>query len=104
MSTQVQDDEQVTTKRYPIQYPNAEYTFPTDTHIRKARIDDNYVHIELMDERLISIPLNWIPTVYHATPEERNKFEISRDRAMLIWDPEKCAINDELRLADYMTR
>jgi hypothetical protein len=96
------DREQTPTKRYAVQYPISEYTFPTDARIRKAHIDADYIHIELMDERVISIPLRWIPTVYHAKPEERNKFEISRDRTMLIWDPEKCAINDELRLADYL--
>jgi hypothetical protein len=28
--------------------------------------------------------------------------EISRDRTMLIWDPSRCAINDEVRIADYL--
>ncbi len=101
MNTQVQDEEQILTKRYPIRYALADYTFPTDARIQALWIDEEYIHIELMDKRVISIPLRWMPTVYHAKPEQRNKFEISRDRTMVIWDPEKCAINDELRLADY---
>ena len=45
-------------------------------------------------------PLRWIPTLYNADPREREKYEIHRNRTMLVWDPEKCAINDELRIAD----
>jgi hypothetical protein len=33
---------------------------------------------------------------------EREKFEISRDRRMVIWDPDHCAINDEMRIDDYL--
>jgi hypothetical protein len=40
--------------------------------------------------------------LHNALPEERAKFEISRDRTMIIWDPDKCAINDEVRIADYL--
>ncbi len=90
-------------KRYKIQYPLTAYTFPSDARIHKARIDEAYIHVELMDGRILSIPLWWIPTVYNARAEEREKYEISRDRTMLIWDPERCEINDELRIADYLT-
>ena len=31
----------------------------------------------------------WIPTLYNATDENRKKFIISQNRAMIIWDPEK---------------
>lgn len=87
---------------YDIPYPASAYTFPKDALIRTARFDANYLHIELTDGRILSIPLRWIPTVCHATPEERAKYEISRDRRMIIWDPDKCTINDEVRLDDYL--
>jgi hypothetical protein len=70
--------------------------------IRTARFDSHYLHIELTDGRILSIPLRWIPTACNAAPAEREKYEISRDRRMIIWDPDKCAINDEVRLSDYL--
>lgn len=48
------------------------------------------------------MPLWWIPTLYNAPKEELEKFEINRSRTMIIWDPDKCAINDEIRIADYL--
>jgi len=89
-------------KRYKIQYPISAYTFPRETRIHQVRFDDRYLHVELTDGRMISVPLWWIPTLHNAAPEEREKYEISRDRTMVIWDPDKCTINDEVRIADYM--
>lgn len=40
--------------------------------------------------------------MYNADPEEREKFEISRDRTMIIWDPDRCAINDEISIFDFL--
>jgi hypothetical protein len=40
--------------------------------------------------------------VHNASPKDRGKFEISRDHTMIIWDPDKCSINDEVRIADYL--
>jgi hypothetical protein len=44
----------------------------------------------------------WIPTLYNASSENRRKFEVSQDRRMIIWDPEKSGINDEINLIDYL--
>jgi hypothetical protein len=89
-------------KRYKIQYPLSAYTFPREARIHQVQFDDKNMRVELTDGRVISVPLWWIPTLYNATPQEREKFSISRDRAMIVWDPAKCAINDEVRIADYM--
>ena len=103
MSTKVKvSEDKVEIKRYRIKYPLTAYTFPSDARIHAVRLDDEYIHVELLDGRILSIPLWWIPTLHNAEPKEREKFEISRDRTMLIWDPEKCAINDELRVKDYL--
>ena len=87
---------------YDIPYPASAYTFPHEARIEKARFDQDYVHVELADGRVLSIPLQWIPSLYNAPLRERKKFEISPDRTMMIWNPDKCAINDELRVADYL--
>jgi hypothetical protein len=91
-----------TVKRYEIKYPASNYTFPGESIIHEVRIDDSYIITEFTDGRILSIPLWWIPSVFNASPEERAKFEISRSRTMIIWDPEKGSINDELRIEDYL--
>jgi len=67
-----------------------------------VHFDDEYMHVVLTDGRMLAVPLWWIPTLYNAPPEEREKYELNRSRTMIIWDPGKCAINDELRIADYL--
>ncbi len=97
-----QVEEQSSVKRYKVQYPISAYTFPQEAHIHQVRFDDEHLQMELTDGRILSVPLWWIPTLYNASPEERTKYEISRDRTMLIWDPDKCTINDEVRITDYL--
>ena len=97
-----QIEEQFQVKRYKIQYSLSDYTFPREALIHQVLFADERINVELTDGRLLSIPLSWIPTLHNAVPAEREKYRISRDRARLIWDPDKCAINDELRIADYL--
>jgi hypothetical protein len=87
---------------YKIAYPASAYTFPKEAVINQVCFDDKYLRIELTDGRNLEIPLWWIPTLHNAEPEEIAKYEITRDRRMIIWDPEKCAINDEVRIVDYL--
>ena len=89
-------------KRYKIQHSIDEYTFPKEAYIHAVKFDDKHMHVELTDGRILSIPLWWIPTVYNASDEDRNKFEINQSRTMIIWDPEKSGINDEISIADYL--
>jgi hypothetical protein len=103
MATKVEQiEERFEVKRYKVQYPISAYTFPREARIHQLRFDEEYMHVELMDGRMLSVPLWWIPTLYNAPPEEREKYEFNQSRTMIIWDPDKCAINDELRIADYL--
>lgn len=95
-------EETAEVKEYQIQYPLSKYTFPTDALIHQVCFDDKYLRIELTDGRNLEIPLSWIPTLHNAKPEEIAKYEITRDRRMIIWDPDKCAINDEISIVDYL--
>ena len=97
-----QVEEQLEVKRYRVQYPISDYTFPDEARIHLVRFDEEYIHVELTDGRMLSIPLWWVPTLHNAPPEEREKYEINRSRTMIIWDPGRCAVNDELRIADYL--
>ena len=89
-------------RRYEIRYPVSAYTFPGEALIHLVRFVASYIHVELMDGRILSVPLQWIPTLCNASPDEREKYEIDRSRTVVVWDPDKCAINDELRIADYL--
>lgn len=103
MSSTVKSSEVVTdVKRYEVKYPASEYTYPREAIINEVRIDDDYITVELTDGRILSIPLWWIPSLYNASAEDRLKFETNRGRTMIIWDPDKCAINDEIRILDYL--
>ena len=95
-------EEQLKVKRYKVQYPISAYTFPREARIHQVWFNDESMHVELTDGRVLSVPLRWIPTLYNAMPEEREKYEINQSRTMIIWDPGKCAINDEVRIADYL--
>ncbi len=91
-----------TPRWYEIPYPASAYTFPREALLHRVRFDNDYLHLELTDGRIVSVPLWWIPTLLNAEPEEREKYEISRDRTMIVWDPDKCSINDEVRIDDYL--
>ena len=97
-----QMDEKIQVKRYKIRHSIDEYTFPQEAYIHAVRLDEKYIHVELTDQRVLSIPLWWIPTVYNASAEDRVKFGINQGRTMIIWDPDKCGINDEINIADYL--
>ena len=103
MTTRIESaDEQYEVKRYKIPYTLSAYTFPGEALIQQVRFDDDYIHVELVDKRILSIPLQWIPTLHNAPAQEREKYQIHQNRKMLVWDPDICAINDELRIADYL--
>ena len=89
-------------KTFKIQYAARDYTFPKEVKIDKVRFDETYVHITLMDERIISIPLKWIPTLYRAKPAEREQYKINQTKRMIVWDPAKCEINEEILVEDYL--
>lgn len=95
-------EEELQVKRYKIQYPLSAYVFPREARIHDVQFDEEYLRVELSDGRLLAVPLWWVPTLYNAAPEERDKYEISGDRTMLVWNPDRCAINDEIRVADYL--
>ena len=89
-------------KRFEVRYPASEYTYPHGAMIHEVKIDEDYISVQLTDGRILFIPLWWIPSVYNAQPDDRLNFEISRSRTMIIWDPEKGGINDEIRIEDYL--
>jgi hypothetical protein len=97
-----QVNEQFDVRRFEVQYPVSAYTFPSEARIHQVSFDEEHMRVELTDGRVLAIPLWWIPTVYNASPEEREKYEINRSRTMIIWDTAESEINDEVRIMDYL--
>ena len=96
-------DRRATAQRFEVQHPVSAYTFPREARIEQARFDAEYLHVDLEDGRRLSVPLHWIPTLAGAPPEEREKYEINASRTMLVWDPARCSINEELSITDYLS-
>ena len=49
-----------------------------------VRFDENMMWVDLEDGRTLGIPLAWFPRLFHATPEQRVDFELSR--CGIHWD------------------
>jgi len=47
------------------------------TSAKSVRFDDSSMWVDLSDGRVIAIPLAWFPRLLHATPEQRQRVEIS---------------------------
>ena len=56
---------------------------PTST-VRITVTEDTLV-VELADGRAISVPLDWYPRLVHATPAERNRWELHADNQHIHW-------------------
>jgi hypothetical protein len=48
-------------------------------------VSDEAITVDLVDGRTIIVPLAWYPRLWHATPAERNHFEIFGDGAFIHW-------------------
>jgi hypothetical protein len=54
--------------------------------IAGVRFDDERMYVLLQDGREISVPLWWYPRLLHATPEQREKWEILPFGDALHWE------------------
>ena len=48
------------------------------TSPKTLRFDENTLWVDLDDGRTIGVPLAWFPRLLHATPEQRENYELSR--------------------------
>jgi hypothetical protein len=56
-----------------------------EARAQSARVSDEALTVDLMDGRTISVPLIWYPRLWHGTPRERNRLEISGDGTYIHW-------------------
>lgn len=56
------------------------------TSATTVRFDDSAMWLELTDGRTLGVPLAWFPRLLHATPEQRNRYDISGGGEGLHWE------------------
>ena len=44
--------------------------------VKDVHLTEDTLSVDLMDGRTITVPLAWYPRLLHATPEQRNNWEI----------------------------
>lgn len=58
---------------------------PTTALATSLSIDDERMHVTLMDGRVISLPLAWFPVLNAATPDQRLHYHIGMGGRSLHW-------------------
>lgn len=61
-------------------------TLVSDARAQKVWFDENNMWVLFTDGRQLSVPLAYFPRLLQASPDERNKFEISGGGLGLHWD------------------
>ena len=51
----------------------------------EVSVTDDTLQVELSDGRTLSVPLAWYPKLVHATPEERNNWELIGEGQGIRW-------------------
>ncbi|MBN8545265.1 MAG: DUF2442 domain-containing protein [Ignavibacteria bacterium] len=60
-------------------------TSVADERIKNVKIDENLITVDLMDGRIISVPLVWYPSLMNATPEQLMNWEIAGGGYGIHW-------------------
>ena len=56
-----------------------------DTRIRTVSVDDERLSVELMDGRMIAVPLAWYPRLLTASAAQRRNWEIAGGGYGIHW-------------------
>lgn len=64
-----------------------------------ALVDDERVTFTLDDRRKLSTPIEWYPRLQHATPAERNDWQLIMDGRAVLWRSLGIAISVKAMLA-----
>jgi hypothetical protein len=71
---------------------------PSTALAKNVAFDSDMMHITFTDGRVLSVPLAWSPTLFHATPAQRERWEIGGGGIGLHW-PE---LDEDLSIAGLM--
>ena len=56
-----------------------------DERVKDVRVTEDILSVDLMDGRTISVPLVWYPRLFHATSEQRKKWQIAGGGYGIHW-------------------
>jgi hypothetical protein len=57
----------------------------TEPLVTKATVTDEKLIVDLADGRSLSVPLAWYPRLLHASPEERQNWQLLGDGDAIEW-------------------
>jgi hypothetical protein len=69
-----------------------------EARARSIRLTDDALAVDLVDGRTVIVPLIWFPRLWHATPEERGRFEVFGDGAYIHWP----GVDEDLTVAGLL--
>lgn len=69
---------------------------------KSVHFDDNYLHVELKDGRIISTPMTWYPELRQATVEQLLKYRFICKGTGIEWDEIDYHLSIESMLAGIL--
>jgi hypothetical protein len=57
-----------------------------DERVKDVQITEDTLSVDLMDGRMISVPLTWFPRLLNATPDQRSQWEICGGGYGIHWE------------------
>ncbi|MGB0389060.1 MAG: DUF2442 domain-containing protein [Ardenticatenaceae bacterium] len=73
-------------------------TIATEARAQHLSFDDDYLHCELTDGRVISVPLIWYPRLWNANSTSRQVYDMTGDGTGIHW-PE---IDEDLSVRGFL--
>ena len=59
--------------------------FSESPKAKRIEIKEDRLVVELLDGRILMVPLIWYPRLWHATAEERQQYELLADGEIIHW-------------------
>jgi len=56
-----------------------------EARAQRVEVNEDTLTIELVDGRVVMVPLTWYPRLWYGTAEERAHFEIIGDGTLIHW-------------------
>ena len=57
-----------------------------DERVKHIHFTEETISVDLMDGRIITVPLIWYPKLFHATPDQREKWEVCGGGYGIHWE------------------
>ena len=71
---------------------------PTTALANSVEFDEMMMRVAFTDGRILSVPIIWFPTLHHATPDQRSRYEIGGGGISLHWPD----LDEDLSIARLM--